>query len=119
MFDLSLEVIFLTALAFSPSLPKSFVKTEKDRRAGILVDGLKKHSEAETVLGKMKPDHIIFDDDGKPIQQGWSAKQKGERDKAQKLLSKFTVAINAALTGDFKLLEEALKGGGKDTSDAS
>jgi hypothetical protein len=99
---------------------QSFVKTEKDRRAKVLVDGLNKHADAATALAKLKPDHMVFDNDGSMISQGWTANQKGAKDKAQKVVDKFTTALNAAISsGEFKLLEDALKGGGNKDADAS
>jgi hypothetical protein len=92
---------------------ETFVKQDRDRRAAMLIDGLKRHADADAALAKIKPDHVVFAEDGSPLQRGWTANRKGERDKAQKLLDKYANALNTAIaTGEFKPLEEALKGGG-------
>lgn len=98
----------------------ALVKVEIDRRAALLTDGLKRHADAMTALGKIKADHILFDDAGKPIQQGWTAKQKSDRDKAQRVVDRFGAGLDTAISsGDFKPLEEALKGQqqGKESND--
>jgi hypothetical protein len=93
---------------------QTFVKQERDRRVELLVSALKKHAEAEAAFLKLKPDHIIFNEDGVTIKEkGWTAPKKSERDKAQKIVDKFANALNGAISkGDFKLLEDVVKGGG-------
>lgn len=98
----------------------ALVKVEIDRRAALLTDGLKRHADATTALSKFKADHIVFDDTGKVLSQGWSAKQKSEREKAQKVVDRLVTALDTAISsGDFKALEEALKGQqGKESNDS-
>lgn len=98
----------------------ALVKVEIDRRAALLTDGLKRHADATTALSKFKADHIVFDDTGKVLSQGWSAKQKSEREKAQKVVDRLGTALDTAISsGDFKALEEALKGQqGKESNDS-
>lgn len=97
---------------------QSFVKQEKERRVGLLVDMLKKHSDAETEFNKLKPDIITFLEDGETIKEkNWSAVAKGNRDKAKKKLERLTNALNTAISkGDFKTLEEVQKNSGGDKS---
>lgn len=88
-----------------------FVEQETDRRAKLIIDGVMRLADAETALAKFKPDSMVFDDDGKMIQQGWSADNKSRREKAQKVVAKINEGLTLALAGaDFKKLEEALKG---------
>jgi hypothetical protein len=92
---------------------KHFSDIEIKRRTKLIIDGMTKLSIAEADLAKLKPDHIVFDNDGKAIQQGWSAPQKGKRDKAQGLVHRTHSALTAAIVdADFKRLEELLKEGG-------
>jgi hypothetical protein len=87
-----------------------FANIEIDRRIKLIVDGMKKLEDAEKETTKIKPDHIIFDDEGKPITRGWTADQKNKKEKSAKHVDKLTTALNQAISGlDFKPLEEALK----------
>jgi hypothetical protein len=89
---------------------KYFVDIELKRRTKLIIDGLTKLSSAEAELATIKADVIVFDGEGKPIQQGWSTAQKGKRDRAQKLVDRITVALTPAIAeANFKPLEEVLK----------
>ena len=92
-----------------------YVKLETDRRTALIVDGMRKLVAAESDLTKIKFDHIIFDEHGVPVQQGYTAPQKGKRDKAVKLVDRLTKSLNDAIgIGNFKPLEETMKGDQKD-----
>ena len=98
-----------------------FVDIELKRRTKLIIDGMTKLSSAEAELAKIKADFMVFGDDGKPIQQGWTTQQKGKRDKAQKLVDRVNAALTPAIVeGNFKLLEDLAKeGGGGKSQDQS
>jgi hypothetical protein len=93
-------------------LVELFSKDEIERRTRILSGGFSKHTEAVAAFSKLRPDHIIFQEDGETIKEkNWTAPAKSARDKAKKTVEKFANAINAAISkSDFKLLEDALRG---------
>jgi hypothetical protein len=92
---------------------KHFADIEIARRTKLIVDGLTRLTATETDFAKIKPDHIIFGDDGRPIQQGWSGAQKSKRDKTGALVERLRTALDLAVGGaEFKKLEEVLKEGG-------
>lgn len=92
-----------------------FIKLETDRRVALIIDGMKRLMAAETELLAIKPDHNIFGDDGVIVSQGWSAAQKNKKERAQKLVKRLTDVLHVAVSNsEFKMLEEALKGGAKD-----
>lgn len=97
-----------------------FVDIELKRRTKLIIDGMTKLSSAEAELAKIKADFMVFGDDGKPIQQGWTTAQKGKRDKAQKLVDRINAALTPAIAdANFKLLEELSKEGGGKPQDHS
>ncbi len=94
----------------SEAVVQHFVKLETDRRAKMLIDGLTKLTEAEKAHEGVKPDHYIFDGDGKPLQVGFSADQKKKKEKTFGKLKRLEASLNDAITdNNFKPLEEALK----------
>jgi hypothetical protein len=94
-----------------------FVKAETDHRIATLVDGLKRLEEAEKTLYGIKPDHHVFVESATtdrisstPAYSGYSADQKGKKEKAQKRVDKLRKVIDDAVgLANFKALEEALK----------
>lgn len=89
------------------------VKLETDRRTKLLIDGLAKLAEAEAAYANIKPDHRIFDESFAPAGVGYTADQKGKKEKAGKKLDRINKALTAAISeSSFKDLEEVLKNSG-------
>lgn len=75
----------------------ALVEEEVSTRADLLTKALAKRKAQARELDKIKPDQCTFNEDGSPAQQHWSKTKLGERQKAQKNLSKIDKAINAAV----------------------
>ena len=90
------------------------VEAEVTRRADLLEKALDKYNTAKKELEKCKPDmisHIVVDD--VPVkQEAWSDKALQAKQKVQKLIADFDVAIMKAFTeGDYKKLQELIGNG--------
>ena len=89
------------------------VEAEVTRRADLLEKALDKYNSTKKELEKCRPDivsHVVIDD--VPVkQEAWSDKALQAKQKLQKLVADFDVAIMKAFTeGDYKKLQE-LSGG--------
>lgn len=89
------------------------VEAEVTRRADLLEKALDKYNSTKKELEKCRPDivsHVVIDD--VPVkQEAWSDKTLQAKQKLQKLVADFDVAIMKAFTeGDYKKLQE-LSGG--------
>lgn len=103
-------VIEASTSAVNELVVNYFVKQETDRRTALIVDGLKRLGDAEKAHEAIKADHRIFGEGGEVLQFGFSAEQKGKKDKARKKLDRLSDALNEAISsGKFKALEDALK----------
>lgn len=98
---------------------QTFVKQERDRRVELLMDGLKRHGDADVAFKKHQPDMTMFEADNVTVQaRAWSAPKRADMEKSKKALDKLTVALNDAIAhGNFKNLEDIIKGGGDKRDD--
>ena len=91
------------------------VEAEVTRRADMLEKALDKYNSTKKELEKCKPDlvsHVVIDD--VPVkQEAWTDKALQAKQKLQKLVADFDVAIMKAFSeGDYKKLQELSGGNG-------
>lgn len=79
----------------------AFVERELVKRTDALVKAFDKLTAAKSDLKKIKPDNVLYDEDGNVTQESYSKAKLDERGKAKKQVAKLEEAINAALAGDF------------------
>ena len=97
----------------------SFVESERDRRAKILVNGVNALRELETDLNKInRGDVVQFTADGKPIEPVFTKDRLSQIKKAKERITKLEFALTKALSekavsADFAKLEKAIKSKGE------
>lgn len=93
----------------------SFVETERDRRAKILVNGVNALRELEVDLNKInRGDVVQFTADGKPVDTLFTKDRLNQINKAKDRITKLELALTKALSDkavsdDFTKLEKAIK----------
>lgn len=78
-----------------------FVEKELSRRVDSLVSAFNSLEEKNKELAKVKPDHVLYDQDGNKTTESYTKDKVDEVKKLKESIKKVETAINAALEGDF------------------
>lgn len=74
----------------------SLVEKEVERRAGALTAAMDLHKNTLKELNKVRPDVKMFDEDGKPVHEGYSKEKLEERKKLVAKIEKIESTIAKA-----------------------
>ena len=88
---------------------KVFAEEEIDKRANAIADAVRRITDLEEELNKLKPDQNVLNIDGDVIQTGYSKDQLEKINKLKKKINDLDAAANAAVEGDPKRLFNMLK----------
>lgn len=85
-------------------LKEVLVEREISKRSEALVKGFDKLSELKSKLNKIKPDSVLYDEDGNKAQEFFTQEKSNELKKAREAIKNMEEALNAAISGNFDRL---------------
>jgi hypothetical protein len=104
------EQITTISPAVNESVVNFLVNKEVDKRSSAIIQGIDKYNGLKNDLRKVKPDQVLFAEDGKEVSSGYSKAKLEERKKLIEQIEKLEKALDQAIGGgDMSKLYDLVK----------